>query len=206
TSLYLSVSGFNNAGFDNFGTVSLQPYATNVLINLVISSLIILGGIGFSVWIDVTKNVKELFQQKKWKWRSIRRKYSKLQIHTQLVINFTFMLISAGTILFLLSDWNNPNSLGKFSFGHKVLASYFQSVTMRTAGFATVDYTAVSLFAIMIFSALMFVGGSPGGTAGGPKTSTIALIGKLILAETRGERNINYKHHTIPFELIRHGL
>lgn len=206
TSLYLAVSAFNNAGFDNFGSVSLQPYVKDVLINLVISSLIILGGIGFSVWIDVSKMFKEFCLSKKRDLDSIKRHYSKLQIHTQLVLNFSFFLIVSGTVLLLISEWNNPTSIAGFSFGHKVLASYFQSVTMRTAGFATLDYTSIKLFSIMICCGLMFVGGSPGGTAGGPKTSTIALIGKLIMAETRGEKNVNYKHHTIPLELIRHGL
>lgn len=206
TSLYLSVSAFNNAGFDNFGTVSLQPYVKNVLINIVISTLIIVGGIGFSIWIDVAQNIKEYFKLKKRNMSTLRRQYSKLQIHTQLVLNFSFFLIVSGTFLFLLSEWNNPTSIADFSFGHKVLASYFQSVTMRTAGFATLDYTSIKLFSIMVFCGLMFVGGSPGGTSGGPKTSTIALIGKLIIAETKGEKNVNYKHHTIPLELIRNAL
>lgn len=206
TSLYLSVSAFNNAGFDNFGIVSLQPYVKNVPINLIISSLIIVGGIGFSVWIDVSKMFKDVFLSKRWSLSSIKRRYARLEIHTQLVLNFSFFLIVSGTLLFLVSEWNNPTSIKSFSFGHKVLASYFQSVTMRTAGFATLDYTSVKLFSIMVFCGLMFVGGSPGGTAGGPKTSTIALIGKLLVAETKGEKNVNYKHHTIPLELIRHGL
>lgn len=206
TSLYLSVSAFNNAGFDNFGAVSLQPYATNFIVNIVISSLIILGGIGFSVWLDVSKNIRLFFTQNTLTWSSVKQQYRKLQIHTQLVINVSLFFILSGTLLFLLSEWNNPATIGSFSFGNKILISYFQSVTMRTAGFATVDYTNIRLFSLLMLSGLMFVGGSPGGTAGGVKTSTIALVGKLISTEAKGRNKVNYKYHTISFDLIRHAL
>lgn len=206
TSLYLAVSAFNNAGFDPFGAVSLQEYVGNPLITFVIPGLIILGGIGFSVWLDVVNNVNVLIKEKKWRLRQWIKQYQKLQIHSQMVINFSLLLLGIGTVLFLAAEWNNPASIGKLSVFDKIQASYFQSATMRTAGFATVDYTKISLFSILMFCGLMFVGGSPGGTAGGTKTSTVSLVTKLIFAETRGQSNVNYKNHTLSLDIIRRGL
>lgn len=204
TSLFLSVSAFNNAGFDNLGTVSLQPYVDTPLINTVIPFLVIMGGLGFSVWFDVGRNMRELIQKRDWK--SWHHYYRRLRLHSQLVINWTLFLLVAGTLLFLVIEWNNPNSIGLLDFDGKLQASFFQSMTMRTAGFGTIDFADVHLVTLMFLSILMFIGGSPGGTAGGAKTSTVALVFMLISAEIRGHRQVNYKHHTLPSELIRRAL
>src|SRR5699024_6277991 len=127
-------------------------------------------------------------------------------LHSQMVINFTVLLLTVGTVLFLAAEWNNPASIGSLSVCDKLQASYFQSATMRTAGFASVDYTKVTLFSILMFCGLMFIGGSPGGTAGGTKTSTVALVTRLIFAETRGLSQVNYKKHTLSLDIIRRGL
>ena len=206
TSFYLAVSAFNNAGFDPFGANSLIDYVGNPLITFVIPGLIILGGIGFSVWIDVVNNVQSLIKEKKWKPSFWIKQYHRLQLHSQMVINFTVLLLTVGTVLFLAAEWNNPASIGSLSVFDKLQASYFQSATMRTAGFASVDYTKVTLFSILMFCGLMFIGGSPGGTAGGTKTSTVALVTKLIFAETRGLSQVNYKKHTLSLDIIRRGL
>jgi trk system potassium uptake protein TrkH len=203
-SLFLAVSGFCNAGFDNIGAVSLQEYVHDPLVNLVIASLIILGGIGFSVWFDVTHNVQSILKNKfRGSWK---QSYRRLRIHTQLAINMTVILIVIGTLVFLLVEWNNPNSIGNFTFGEKVLASFFQTVTMRTAGFATLDYELVEPFSLLFFIATMFIGGSPGGAAGGIKTTTFALIALLIVSEIKGQKHVNYAHHTIPMETVRRAI
>lgn len=203
-SLFLAVSAFCNAGFDNLGAYSLQEYVHDPLINLVITTLIILGGIGFSVWFDVTHNVQSIIKNKcKSGWK---RSYRMLKIHTRLAINMTVALIVIGTLVFLLVEWNNPNSIGNFTFGDKVLASFFQTVTMRTAGFATLDYELVKPFSLLFFIGTMFIGGSPGGAAGGIKTTTFALVALLVISEIKGQKHVNYAHHTIPLEIIRRAI
>ncbi|MEK4947499.1 TrkH family potassium uptake protein [Carnobacterium sp. FSL W8-0810] len=203
-SLFLAVSAFCNAGFDNLGAYSLQEYVHDPLINLVITTLIILGGIGFSVWFDVTHNVQSIIKNKcKSGWK---RSYRMLKIHTRLAINMTLGLIVIGTLVFLVVEWNNPNSIGNFTFGEKVLASFFQTVTMRTAGFATLDYELIKPFSLFFFIGTMFIGGSPGGAAGGIKTTTFALVALLVISEIKGQKHVNYSHHTIPLEIIRRAI
>lgn len=204
TSLFLAVSGFCNAGFDNIGALSLQKYVHDPLVNLVIMALIILGGIGFSVWFDVTHNIHSIVKTKvRSGWK---RSYRLLKTHTRLAINMTVGLIVIGTFMFLLVEWNNPDSIGTYSVGEKVLAAMFQTVTMRTAGFATLDYEAVEQFSLLFFIFTMFIGGSPGGAAGGIKTTTFALIFLLIINEIRGQKNINYANHSIPIEIVRRAI
>ncbi len=203
-SLFIAVSAFCNAGFDNIGAYSLQEYVHDPLINLVVTTLIILGGIGFSVWFDVTHNVQSIIKNKcKSGWK---RSYRMLKIHTRLAINMTVGLIVVGTLVFLAVEWNNPNSIGNFTFGEKVLTSFFQTVTMRTAGFATIDFELVKPFSLLFFIGTMFIGGSPGGAAGGIKTTTFALVALLIISEIKGQKHVNYAHHTIPIELIRRAI
>ena len=204
TSLFLAVSGFCNAGFDNIGALSLQKYVHDPLVNLVIMALIILGGIGFSVWFDVTHNINSIVKTKvRSGWK---RSYRLLKTHTRLAINMTVGLIVIGTFMFLLVEWNNPDSIGTYSVGEKLLAAMFQTVTMRTAGFATLDYEAVEQFSLLFFIFTMFIGGSPGGAAGGIKTTTFALIFLLIINEIRGQKNINYANHSIPIEIVRRAI
>ncbi|MGY0401932.1 TrkH family potassium uptake protein [Carnobacterium jeotgali] len=203
-SLFIAVSAFSNAGFDNIGAYSLQEYVHDPLINLVVTTLIILGGIGFSVWFDVTHNVQSIIKNKcKSGWK---RSYRMLKIHTRLAINMTLGLIVVGTLVFLAVEWNNPNSIGNFTFGEKVLASFFQTVTMRTAGFATLDYELIKPFSLFFFIGTMFIGGSPGGAAGGIKTTTFALVALLVISEIKGQKYVNYSHHTIPLEIIRRAI
>lgn len=204
TSLFLAVSGFCNAGFDNIGALSLQKYVHDPLVNLVIMALIILGGIGFSVWFDVTHNIHSIVKTKvRSGWK---RSYRLLKTHTRLAINMTVGLILTGTFMFLLVEWNNPDSIGTYSVGEKIMAAMFQTVTMRTAGFATLDYEAVEQFSLLFFIFTMFIGGSPGGAAGGIKTTTFALIFLLIINEVKGQKNINYANHSIPIEIVRRAI
>lgn len=204
TSLFLAVSGFCNAGFDNMGTVSLQNYVHDPLVNLVIAALIILGGIGFSVWFDVSHNVHSIIKNKKRP--GFKKMYRLLKPHTRLAINISLLLIAIGTMMFMVVEWNNPKSIGTFTVGQKVLAAFFQTVTMRTAGFATLDYANVLPFSLLFFVFTMFIGGSPGGAAGGIKTTTFALVLLLIHNELKGRRSINYARHTIPEDTIRRAL
>ncbi|WP_277630783.1 TrkH family potassium uptake protein [Atopococcus tabaci] len=204
TSLYLSVSAFNNAGFDNLGTLSMQLYVDTPLITFALSTLVILGGLGFTVWFDIGRTFRELAQRKDWK--NFRHYYRKLRLHSQLVLNWTVLLLAVGTLLFLAAEWNNPDTIGQLDFDGKLQASFFQSMTTRTAGFGSIDFTQIHTVSMVFLTVLMFIGGSPGGTAGGAKTATIALALMLVSSEIRGQDHVNYKNHTIPKELVRRAL
>lgn len=204
TSLFLAVSGFCNAGFDNMGSISLQNYVHDPLINFVIATLVILGGIGFSVWFDVTHNVYSIIKNKKK--LGFKKMYSLLRPHTRLAINVSSILLVVGTILFMIVEWNNASSIGNYTVAQKVMTSFFQSVTMRTAGFATINYATILPFTSLFFIILMFIGGSPGGAAGGIKTTTFALVILLVINEIKGQNNVNYARHSIPVETIRRAI
>lgn len=204
TSLFLAVSAFCNAGFDILGNSSLTQFVHNPLINLTIASLIILGGIGFSVWFDVAHLIKT--NQKTKTSSSLIKQIRTLTIHTRLAITMTLGLLLTGTLLFFIAEYANPESIGSFSLGEKVLASFFHTVTMRTAGFATVDYTGITPFSMFTSTVFMFIGGSPGGTAGGMKTTTIAIVLLLFYNELRGQDNVNVYYHTITKSIVKQSL
>ena len=204
TSIFFAISAFCNAGFDNLGDNSLINYATDPLLMFVISALIILGGIGFAVWFDV-KNSISCYR------RSLKNKYHKafykrLHYHTKVVILLTVGILMLGTLLTLITEWHNPDTIGNLNFGQKLLVSFFQTVTMRTAGFASIDYTKANPSTLLLYCIQMFIGGSPGGTAGGVKTTTVLVVLLFIRSEIYEKKSINFRHHTIPYEMARKSL
>ncbi len=203
SSLFISVSAFCNAGFDPFGINSLHHFVTNPLVNIVISILIILGGIGFSVWFDVTKSRYSLIKNGHLSFRSF---FKKLKPHTKLAIKATIILLFIGTVLGVIFEYNNMATLGQYNLFDKIMIAFFQSTTMRTAGFSTVDYTLMNPITNLFYIVLMMIGGSPGGTAGGIKTVTIALVFFLIVNEFKQNSSINYDRHRIPITLINKAL
>ena len=174
TAFFFAISAFCNAGFDNLGSNSLINYATDPFLTLVVAALIILGGIGFSVWFDFKRSYLEMRKSTKSKKR--KSFYRRLQYHTKIVLWLTGIILLSGTVLTLLTEWNNPNTIGNLSFFDKLLVSFFQTVTMRTAGFATIDYTNAHPTSILLYCIQMLIGGSPGGTAGGVKTTTFLVV------------------------------
>jgi trk system potassium uptake protein TrkH len=179
--IFHSVSAFNNAGFDLFGNFrSLTDFTTDVTVNLVISSLIIMGGLGFVV-------LYELFHFKK---------NGNISLHAKVVLITTAVLIALGTVILLLSEYNH--ALKDLPLGGKLLASYFQSVSPRTAGFNSIDLNSLFLSSQLVIILLMFIGGSPGSTAGGIKTSTFALIWIAIISQLRGKKNNEIFKRQIP--------
>lgn len=171
-----AISSFCNAGFDLFGNFgSITRYVDDITINLTISSLIILGGIGFTVIFDVWDN----------------RRWRKFSLHTKLVLITTGFLLLFGTIVIFLLEVNNPNTLQPLSWQGKVLGSYFQSVSTRTAGYNTVDMSQLHDATIFFMVILMFIGASPTSTGGGIKTTTfgvvIAAVGALITGKSDAE-------------------
>ena len=183
--IFHSVSAFNNAGFAlpaNFA--NLAPYVTDITINLTITTLIIIGGIGFIVIADILQ-------------------HRKLSLHSKLAIITTLCLIIGGTIFILALENQNPKTIGPLSLPHKIMVSYFQAVTPRTAGFNTVDIGKIVPATALFMMFLMFVGASPGGTGGGIKTTTFALIILTIRATLKGFRNTVVFNRRIPAETVR---
>lgn len=181
-SVFHAVSAFCNAGIDILGSSSLSNYVTNPIINVTTILLIILSGIGFTVWFDVIDNNRRLARgevPKRW-W------FTRLRLQSKLAVIMTVLLIFAGTVFVFLAEYRNPDTIGKLSIGQKLMASMFQSVTTRTAGFCTVSQGALHTESKLFCAILMFIGGSPGGTAGGVKTTTFAMLFLACLTFVRG--------------------
>jgi len=168
-SVFNSVSAFCNAGIDIISTDSLCDYATNPLINIVTCGLIILGGLGYIVWWDVIR-VSKKFRQQGFKCLKF------LTLHSKIAISATLVLIFVGAAAIFVLEFNNPLTLKEHSLFDKIQISLFQSVTTRTAGFATVAQHNLKDSTAFVCILLMFIGGSPVGTAGGVKTVTMAVL------------------------------
>lgn len=175
--VFHSVSAFCNAGFDLMGRFeafsSLTLFYDDILVNLTICGLIIIGGVGFIVWNDIF---------------TLRTKLSKYSLHSKVVIVTTGVLILLGTLLFYIFE--RKGVLADMPEYKRILVSFFQSVTARTAGFNTADLSAISHSAVVIFCMLMFIGGSPGSTAGGVKTTTFAVLVLSAVASARRSSSI----------------
>ena len=184
--VFHSVSAFCNAGIDILGEDSLAKYVTNPLINITTMLLITLGGIGFTVWYDVVDNGKRIRRHevpRKW-W------FTRLRLHTKIVLVTSLVLFLLGTILTFILEYNNPDTIGNLSIGQKFMASAFQSVTTRTAGFFTFPQAGMHEETGFLSTILMFIGASPGGTAGGLKTTTFAMLFLAFLTMLRGGHDI----------------
>ncbi len=168
-SVFNSVSAFCNAGIDIIAENSLCNYATNPLINIVTSALIILGGLGYIVWWDVIRVIKSRSPKN-------RKIFRHLTLHSKIALAVTAGLILAGAILIFIFEYANPLTMGEISLFDKIQVSFFQSVTTRTAGFASVPQENLSNASAAVSLILMLIGGSPVGTAGGMKTVTIAVL------------------------------
>lgn len=183
--VFHAVSAFCNAGIDILGADSLAGYAGNPLVNFTTMMLVVLSGIGFVVWYDVIGNVRRIYKKevpKKW-W------FTRLKLHSKLAIVTTLVLLLVGALAVFLMEYSNPDTLGGMPLGDKVMASMFQSVTTRTAGFYTISQGALHEETKLVSSILMFIGGSPGGTAGGVKTTTIAMLVLWCITLIRGGKD-----------------
>lgn len=197
--VFHSISSFCNAGFDVIGDVSLSAYVGAPVVNITVMLLIIMGGIGFTVWKDVTSIPSQLAKRKK-------AKRLKLSLHTKLALIFTVFLILFGAVYFFATEYHNPNTLGSLQLGDKIWASFFQSVTLRTAGFFTIDQNAFTESSKFVSSLLMLIGGSPGGTAGGVKTVTLAIIVCSIWSTLRGKSDIDIMHRRVPYRALQKAI
>ena len=190
TSIFLAISAFCNAGFDNFGSSSLVNYQTDPLINLVIAGLIITGGLGFMVWFDLATQLG-------------KKKKRRLRFHTKLVLFLTAGILLFGTVSTLFTEWHNPGTIGNLGVPEKVLVSFFQTVSMRTAGFASIDYTQARPVTLFIYILQMFLGGAPGGTAGGLKITTFFVLLVFARSELLGLPHANVAQRTIEARTVQ---
>ena len=168
-SVFNSISAFCNAGIDIIGDNSLCNYATNPWINMVTSGLIILGGLGYIVWWDVIRVCRKRSSHN-------RNTFRFLSLHSKIVIIATLGFIFGGGILIFLFEYSNPMTIGSLSFFDKLQVAMFQSITTRTAGFASIPQENLTDASSIVSLILMMIGGSPVGTAGGMKTVTIVVL------------------------------
>ena len=184
--VFHSISAFCNAGFDLFGQLSpgtsLTVFQSDPVVLLTLSGLVIIGGLGFLVWQDLVLN----------------RRFQKLSVYTRLVLLTTLALLTLGMVLIALTEWQNPATLGTMSTADKVLNSFFQSVTLRTAGFFSFDQGAMTEAGKAVSILIMLVGGSSGSTAGGIKTVTVVVLLLFLLARARGKNSVCVFKRTIP--------
>ena len=180
--IFHSVSAFNNAGFSLFSS-SLVAYQKDWVVNGVVMTLIILGGLGFLVYHDLLQRVrKEVF---------------RLSLHTKVVLITSLVLIVGGAASFLLFERQNPATLQPLPLQEQLLASVFQSVTARTAGFNTVDIGALTTPTLYLLVLLMFIGASPGSTGGGVKTSTFAVMAVALWSTMRAKEDVTLFHRRL---------
>ena len=201
-SVFHAVSAFCNAGLDLVGSNSLMVYQTNVLINAATMLLIVLGGLGFPVWWDILDVLKRA-GKKEFLWRDV---CAKLNVHSKLVLVMTGVLVFGGGILILLLEYNNPATIGNLSFGNKVMAALFESVTLRTAGFQTIPQEGLTEASTLLALILMFIGGSPSGTAGGVKTVTMIILILSMLAAVKGTDEVRAFHRRISDNYVRRAV
>ena len=193
--IFHAVSAFCNAGFDIFGVLqpdsSVSLFVHDPVVNLVIMTLIVAGGLGFYVWADLSR---------------FHQRGRQLAVHTRLVLVIIGTLIVGGAAMFALLEWNNPETIGTYTVWEKILACLFQSVTCRTAGFASISQGGLTEPSQAVSSLLMLIGGSAGSTAGGIKTVTVGILILSTLSAARGRSRVTVFHRTISQEQIRQAM
>lgn len=199
-SVFNSVSAFCNAGMDIIGDTSLVAYAQNPLINGVTSTLIILGGLGYIVWWDLLRVFRLALQR-----RSIRV-LKQLTLHSKLAISATAALLVGGGLLFWILERKNPLTIGNLGLWDQMQISFFQSVTTRTAGFITMDQAALTEGSVVLSLVLMFIGGSPVGTAGGVKTITVVILMASAANTFRNRDEITLFNRRVEKDILRKSI
>lgn len=184
-----SVSAFCNAGFDVFGGTNIFRYNNDILFCLVIAFLIIIGGIGYGVMTEVSSNLKNL-------------RWSRFTLHTKVVLAATAVLLALGTLVLLALEYNNEATIGSWDTLHKTVGAFFLSATSRTAGYTLMDTGSLHVSSLFFIILLMFLGASPGSTAGGIKTTTIAVIFATVWSLIRGRDSVTLFERRIEYGLI----
>ena len=200
--VFHSVSAFCNAGIDIIGDSSFIRYVDSPLVNFTTMFLIVMGGLGFPVWYDVITTVRQEGAKKVPR----RRFLTRLGLQSKIVLTMTAFLILAGALGFFVLEFNNPDTIGSLSVPEKAMASAFQSVTTRTAGYASVSQSGLTDSSKMLGCILMFIGGSPAGTAGGIKTTTAAMLLLTAASVLRGRRDTECFGRKLENGVVRSGI
>jgi len=190
-SVFHAISAFCNAGFDLMGGYrSFTDFTDDFIVNFTIMGLIVCGGLGFSVLLDIYRN----------------RHFRKWSLHTKLVVCVTAALITMGALFFFIVEFNNPATLGSQNWRGKILGALFQSVTSRTAGFSTIDQASLTNASKFMTIILMFIGASPAGTGGGIKTTTASVILLAVLSVIKGRRDVEVFGRRISYAIVNRAL
>ncbi len=192
-SFFNAVSAFCNAGLDVVGLNSLYDYATNPLCNAITCALIILGGLGYIVWWDIFRVLKQ----------GKRKPFQRLTLHSKIVLSSTAILVFGGGILLLIFEYQNPLTLQSYSLFDKIQISLFQSITTRTAGFATLPQENLTNASALLCMLLMFIGGSPAGTAGGIKTVTFVVVIATAFSTLRNRDEISLFERSLSRQTVK---
>lgn len=191
-SIFHSVSAFSNAGFTLFSD-NLASFTGNILINITISTLVILGGLGFATLMNI-------YDYK------IKGKDKRFTLNTKIVLKMSIFLLILGTVVTFILEYNNMETMGNLSMWDKLLASFFQSMTTRTAGFNTISIKGLHPSTAFFYTGLMFVGASPGSTGGGIKTTTIGIIFLGIKSILLGTSEIEMEDRSVSWELFHRAI
>ena len=203
-SLFHSVSAFCNAGIDVLGSNSFVAYQSNVLVNLVISFLVIAGGLGFIVWIDIADSVSKY--KEKYKVFKLKNYFNVISLHTKISVVLSILLLFVGTVMILALEFNNVSTIGNMNFLEKLLTCFFHSASIRTAGFTTIDCSLLTDATKIFMCMFMYIGGCPGSTAGGIKTVTFAIIVLYVYAFIKGHQTIKVMKRSVSEQVVRGSL
>ena len=177
--IFHSISAFCNAGFDLLGNfTSVTVVNDNKVILLTLANLINIGGLGYLVWRELLGTLSK------------KKKLRNISLHAKVVVTMSLIMVIGGTLAFLALEWNNPLTMKDMTFGNKLVNSYFSTTTPRTAGFNSISNSGMSPASKLITMAYMFIGGSPGGTAGGVKTTTFSIIIFTLIAVLKGRNDV----------------
>lgn len=201
-SLFHSISAFCNAGIDILGSNSFMDYVSSPIVNFTTMFLIVAGGLGFPVWHDIHMNSSRVIKGKEPKIRLWRR----LGLQSKVVLTMTALLLILGTVGYFFLEYSNPETMGDLNLGDKLMASGFQSVTTRTAGYATIPQAELTAGSRMLGCILMLIGGSPCGTAGGVKTTTMAMLLLTVISVLRGRKDTECFGRKIEDSNVRTGI
>ncbi len=186
--IFHSISSFCNAGFDLIGGFqSFVPYVNNALLTFTVCGLIVIGGLGFAVTSEIINY----------------RHHHRLSLHSKIVLSFTAILIIGGAILFYAFEFNNPETMADLPWYGKILASIYQSVTPRTAGSNTISQVGMTRNSKVLTMVLMFIGGSPGSTAGGVKTTSVAVMFIMLFSMLMGKKDVTCFKRTLSAQTLK---
>lgn len=197
--VFHSISAFCNAGIDILGPDSLMPFKHDISLNLITMFLIVAGGLGFPVWWDLIKQLRLVISRR----QNVRNSIRRLTLHSKLALVFTGVLIVIGTVGTYLLEKDNPGTIGGESVPYGILLAAFQSVTVRTAGFFTIPQQNMTPAGAFLSMLCMFIGGSPIGTAGGIKTTTMAVLVLTSWCLIRGKEETSVYGRTLSQDTIR---